>query len=112
MRKFLALLLVAASALAGSVLVACGDDTAVPPTDSGSDSHVTMDGPGPMDSPAGDTNPGNDAGDGGCVDEAGGFVCCVENMIDNHTTNTDKPDPGFCNMGDTMDPTAFKKYFP
>jgi hypothetical protein len=108
------LVLLLATGLAGVTLAGCGSSSGnkgQPGIDGGGlDAHV--------DSPVGDSNPGNDVnqpdtgGDAGCVDDAGGFVCCVQNMIDNETNSTGAPDPGFCNFGGTNDPNAFNKYFP
>jgi hypothetical protein len=111
MRTCLVLLL--AVGLAGVTLAACGGSSGnkgQPGIDAGTD--VVQHDTGPGDSNSGNDVNTTDAGDAGCVDDAGGFVCCVENMIDNETNSTGQPDPGFCNFGGTNNPNAFNKYFP
>ena len=126
------LVLLLASSLASVTLAGCGSSSnpAQSGNDGGSDgrgSDASTDSPPGNDVNIPDANndvnapdTGNDVNtrdtgagvDAGCVDDAGGFVCCVENMIDNETTSTGSPDPAFCNFGGTDDPNAFGKYFP
>jgi hypothetical protein len=123
MNKAPTLLLVGAALLSGAWLLACGNsNTALPgPKDaSTSDSPAGHPDGGGQDAPSGNDGGGDAAGDGGAscgTDEAGvalsPFTCCVMGLIDQHTNNTDTPDPGFCNnlQDNESDPGQFAKYF-